>query len=86
MHVMIQVSFRCWYLHGARDEETDITLVHFCAEAFFYASGYVNSQDKPYPPPENPMLTHKEPSHHVKASALSVHWITEPIFFPATIN
>lgn len=65
MHIMKQVSFWYWYLRGACDEETDTTLVLFCVEAFFHVSGCVNSQDKRYPPAENPMLTHKEPLDHV---------------------
>lgn len=86
---MQQVSFQNWYLHGARDEGTNTILVLFCVEALFHISGDVNSQNKRYPPAENPMLTHKEPSHHVKAStcyALSVHRITGPFFFFETIN
>jgi hypothetical protein len=50
----------------------------FVWKLFFHVGGYVNSQDKPYPRAENPMIIHKEPSHYVKASAwyaFSVHWI-----------
>jgi len=86
---MKQRSFQNWYLHGVCDDETDTTLVLFCVEALFHVSGYVNSQNKGYPPAENPMLTHKEPSCLVKVSeccALSMRWITGPIFFPKTIN
>jgi hypothetical protein len=86
---MKQMSFQYWYLCGARDEEADTTLVLFCVEPFFHINGYVNSQDKRYPPAANPMLIHKEPSHHVKVSAwyaLSVLWISGTIFFPEIIN
>ena len=41
---MKQISFQNRYLHGARDEETDTTLVLFCVEALLHVSGYVNSQ------------------------------------------
>jgi hypothetical protein len=86
---MKQMCFHNWNLHRVRDEGTNTALVLFCVEALFHVSGYVNSQNKRYPPAENPMLTHKEPSHHVKASAcyaLNMHWITWPIFFSETIK
>jgi len=89
MHIMKQVSFQNWYLHGVSDDETDTMLVLFCVEALFHVSGYVNSQNKRCPPAENPMLTHKESSHHVKANvwyAKSTHRINGPIFFSETIN
>ena len=89
MHIMKQMSFQNWYHHGVHDDETDTTLVLFCVEALFHVSGYVNSQNMRYPHAENPTLTRKEPSHHVKVSecyALCMHWITRPIFFSETIN
>jgi len=45
MHIMKQVSFQIWNIHGARDEETDTKLVMFCVEALLHVSGYVNFQD-----------------------------------------
>jgi hypothetical protein len=76
MHIMKQVCFQNWNLHGERDERTNTTLVLFCVEFLFHVSEYVNSQNKRDPPAENPMLTHKESSHHIKASecyAVSMH-------------
>jgi hypothetical protein len=89
MNIVKEVSFQNWYLHGTRDEETDTTLVLFCVEALFHVSEYVNSQNKRYAPAENPMLTYKESSHYVKASAWyanSTHRINGSIIFSETIN
>jgi len=88
-NIMKQVSFQNWYLHGARDDETDTTLVLFCVEYLFHVSGYVNSQNKRYAPAEKLMLSHKESSHYVKANALyanSTHRINGPVIFSETIN
>jgi hypothetical protein len=89
MHIMKQVSFQNWCLHGVCDDETDTTLVLFCVEALSHVSGYVNSHNKRYPPAVNPMLTHKKPSCLVKVReccALSINWITGHIFFSETTN
>jgi hypothetical protein len=89
MHIIKQECFQNWNLHGVYDEETNTTLVLFCVEALFHVSGYVNSQKKRDPLAENPMLTHKESSHHIKSSAcyaVSTHRMNGSIFLSVTIN
>ena len=84
-----RVAYCRWFQTFLKENPGILDYTWFSDEAWFYPSGYVNSQNSRIWASENPNAIHEEPPHSEKIGVwcgMSRRRIIGPIFFDATIT